>query len=82
MGAIVCREGGATPYTPAKFEYEAAWPCPALGDLHRSFRDLPGPEDAEVLVRVAYSSMNPADREPLPSPSGFSSSVRGRCFSN
>jgi aryl-alcohol dehydrogenase-like predicted oxidoreductase len=65
MSAVVCREGGATPYAPAKFEYEAAWPCPALGDLHRAFRDLPGPEDAEVLVQVAYSSMNPADRELL-----------------
>ena len=52
MGAVICRKGGATAYAPAKFEYEAAWPCPALGDLHRSFRELPGPEDAEVLIQV------------------------------
>jgi len=43
------------------------FPTPKLGDLHKKFDQLP--ESCEVLVAVAYSSINPADEyisEPLP----------------
>ena len=42
MGAIVCRGGGPTPYSPGDFQFESAWPVPVLGALHRTFEQLPG----------------------------------------
>ena len=50
-----------------------------VGDLHKAFRSLPGPSDAEVLIQVAYSSMNPADcgADPHRCPKVMGSDVSG-----
>lgn len=62
MRAVICRSGGANAYADAPFEYAAEWPRPQLGDLHDTFHHLPCPAAATCLVRVGFSSMNPADR--------------------
>jgi NADPH:quinone reductase-like Zn-dependent oxidoreductase len=62
MRAVVCRRGGDTAYSEASFEYAAQWPAPSLGDMHAAFAGLPCAADRTVLLRVYYSSMNPADR--------------------
>lgn len=62
MQAVICRSGGATAYSDAPFEYTAQWPAPRIGDLHAAFAELPCPKNATCLVRVGFSSMNPADR--------------------
>ena len=62
MRAVICRSGGETAYSDAPFEYAASHPEPALGGLHAAFPELPCPEANSVLLRVGFSSMNPADR--------------------
>lgn len=53
------------------------WPTPRLGDLRRRFTDLPA--SCEVLIAVAASSVNPADRKggPGPFPQVLGSDVAG-----
>lgn len=62
MRAVICRSGGATAYSTASFEYMTHWPSPQLGGLHSTFVELPCPTANTCLVRVGFSSMNPADR--------------------
>ena len=62
MRAVICRSGGETAYSDAPFEYAASHPEPALGGLHAAFPELPCPAASTVLIRVGFSSMNPADR--------------------
>ena len=54
------------------------WPTPALGTLHSIFIDLP-PGAGEVLLRVHYSSVNPADTrtDALRNPKVLGSDVSG-----
>eukprot|EP01062_Namystynia_karyoxenos_P031286 TRINITY_DN23217_c0_g2_i1.p1 TRINITY_DN23217_c0_g2~~TRINITY_DN23217_c0_g2_i1.p1 ORF type:complete len:377 (+),score=157.52 TRINITY_DN23217_c0_g2_i1:85-1131(+) len=64
--------GAAAPATmrafvrPSAFaapRYEPAFsPVPQLGDLHKTYTGLP--DSCEVLVRVAWSSVNPSDISP------------------
>ena len=61
MRAVICRSGGATAYSAASFEYTTQWPAPQLGGLHSTFVDLPCAKASTCLVRVGFSSMNPAD---------------------
>jgi NADPH:quinone reductase-like Zn-dependent oxidoreductase len=48
MGAWVAEKG-----------YEASYPTPIPGDLHKRFKDLP--TECEVIVQIHASSVNPAD---------------------
>jgi len=55
---------------------ETAFPVPELGSLHGKFLDLP--LSCEVLVQVAASSINPADRKgPGPYPQVLGSDLAG-----
>jgi hypothetical protein len=62
FGSIPATMPGFIQETASRQSYQAAVRTPSLGDLRRMYTDLP--VSCEVVVQVAYSSVNPSDRFP------------------